>query len=63
MNVIDLPTFLIVSLLLMAAITYVARGWDQSVALVASVYTGIVALLIWSTDLSQPMLKIPLINW
>jgi formate hydrogenlyase subunit 3/multisubunit Na+/H+ antiporter MnhD subunit len=62
MTVIGLPILLISSLLLMAALTYLVRGWDRIVALIAAGYTGVIALLLWVTDLSQPMMKMPLIN-
>ncbi len=60
--VVGLPPLLIGSLLLMAAITYVARGWDRAMALIAMVYTGVIAVLLWMTDLSQPLVKLPLLD-
>ena len=60
MITLDLPSALIMSLVLMAALTYIFRGLDRIVALVAALYTGVVALLLWRIDLSRPLWQTPL---
>ena len=56
------PLLLIAGLLTLAAVTYIVRGWDRIVALVAALVTGALAYLIWQIDLAEPVLTLPLLN-
>ncbi len=48
------PALLMGSLVLLAAIAYILRAWERTVAISAGLYTGALALWLWRMDLSQP---------
>ena len=55
MITLDLPTFLIGSLLLLAVLAYLFRRWERTVALVAAAVTGGLGLWIWRANLDEPL--------
>lgn len=55
MITLDLPTFLIGSLLLLAVLTYLVRRWERGVALLAAAVTGGLGLWIWRANLDEPL--------
>jgi hypothetical protein len=59
---VNLPILLIGSLLLLSAITYLLRSWQQLTCLLAAALTGALGLWLWQVDLSNPMRALPLIG-
>ena len=50
-----LPIVLIVTLLAIAAIAYIFRRWEQTVAPLVALIIGSLALWLWNLDLSIPV--------
>jgi hypothetical protein len=59
----NLPVLLIGSLLAMAAVTYLLRGWERLTALVGALYAGVWAVWLWQVDVTQPFATIPYTNF
>ena len=61
-NLLSLPILLPGSLILLAALAYIFRNWERTVALVAAGYCAGWALLLWLADLSMPVWTPPLLG-
>lgn len=57
----SLPFVLIGVLLILAAVTYLLRGWDRGVALTAAGVVGLMALLLWFMDFGVTSFDLPLL--
>lgn len=54
-----LPTLLVGSLLVMAIITYLLRGWERVTSMIAMTFTTLLALWLWGLDLANPEQFLP----
>jgi formate hydrogenlyase subunit 3/multisubunit Na+/H+ antiporter MnhD subunit len=55
----NLPVVLLATLLAVAALTYLLRGWERVSALIAAVVTGGLGLWVWNLDLSSAVRTLP----
>lgn len=59
MTVINFPPALFGSLALLAALAFLLRDWQRPLAAAAALYSGGVALLLWTVDMSRPLWVLP----
>ncbi len=62
-GLLTLPTLLVGSLIAMALLVYLLRGWEVLAGLLAAAFTGGVALWLWRLDLSTPLVTLPIVGW